>query len=653
MAETPLQPIGDMNPLVLVFPSESAYPFAAAGPVDGECLHTRVRTLVLLAAILAVAGGLRFCGLDREGRWGDEYYQTTSYDLPPWYVVLSARSSGQPPLDPLMGWAAGKISRSDWMRRAPAAFFGVLGVGLCYLLVRKMSSAPAGLLAAAILAFSPLHWRLSQTARPYTICVAAFMLMLWTLLRALEKPDRLRLGVYAAAAYVLTLTNGLAPPVIMLATGITLLGWLVSLRLWGGECRAETRRALGRVAAVTVAVGLAAVPMLLFLLNGAQSWTVFGTGEAGRAALQAPGFASRLTANVGIWFRGASELFGVQAWAVLLPALLGVGRCVRRWSVLPLPVCCICVIAWLVGPLCLLTFTATVPAAAIGSRYALFLVPLVAMFAAFGVEAVLDWFRGRVRGVPLPRMALAAAVVLLVLASPAYTAWRWSGRYFNADWRGCAAYLTDKVRAEDVIMVFQDRPLGKYQPPFWGKCEWSDGAERPLGEATWTLATSPAHWQRLTAKTGRCYLVIVYAVDRQAADDYLGQGLANSPPGMELVKFRGLDLLAPKHPPADVIAEQISACDTIMSLPKENPDSAAIALLLRSRLQLRRGEFAAAAESFAAAENLVPPRWREWFGDAAAAHRKALKAAVEHTPVAEPSGTDNTSKPPEPPITRT
>ena len=51
-----------------------------------------------LVMILAGAGLLRLGGLDREGRWGDEYFQTMQYDMSPHYVVLGARTNNQPPL---------------------------------------------------------------------------------------------------------------------------------------------------------------------------------------------------------------------------------------------------------------------------------------------------------------------------------------------------------------------------------------------------------------------------------------------------------------------------------------------------------------------------------------------------------------------------
>ena len=43
-------------------------------------------------------------------------------------------SQWQPPLDYVLGWAVSKIEASDYLRRTPAAFFGVTGVAACFLL---------------------------------------------------------------------------------------------------------------------------------------------------------------------------------------------------------------------------------------------------------------------------------------------------------------------------------------------------------------------------------------------------------------------------------------------------------------------------------------------------------------------------------------
>ncbi|MCK4658993.1 MAG: glycosyltransferase family 39 protein [Phycisphaerae bacterium] len=591
--------------------------------------HVPTAAWVMLALILVPSALLRFGGLDREGRWGDEYSQTMGYQLPPQYVALWARTEGQPPLDYLLGWALTKIEKSVWMMRAPAAFFGVLGVGACFLVAGKLASWREGLIASAMLAVSPLHWKLSQTARPYTICTAAFLLMLWTFLRALEKPDRRRLVTFGLAAYLMTLTRGLAPPVILLGTGIVSAVGCLAVWLKRSESCGDTFRRLRRVCLVTVLVGLAAVPMLVFLVQGAKAWTVFDSSKRAVQQLPVEPFLSRLSSNAMVWFQSPETMFGPGGMVVALLALAGVIICLRWWRHLRVCSRYACVIAWIVGPLYLLMFTAAVPRASITDRYGLFLVPILATFAAIAVVAWLRWCRRFVINQPVLQYVTVTTVVALVLASPAWATLQWAGRYFNTDWQGCAAYLADKVTGDDVIMVLDDRPLGKYQPPFWGKCEWPERPHRPLGESVWTLAVSESHWRRLLSKKGRCFLVVKYParqkVGGQPPDAYLGEGLASAPVGMELVKFRGLDLLFRKEPAGDPIAGMIAACDDLLALPRRCPDSQAIPYVLRSRLQLHRGDVTGAVDSFRSACQCVPQEQKAWFAVSVAVHASAIQ----------------------------
>lgn len=589
---------------------------------------------VLLGLILVAAAGLRFTGLEREGRWCDEYFQTASYQHAPQYAVLNAWTSGQPPLDYLIGWAAVRIDDSLRGMRLPAATFGVLGVALCFFLVRKLSSWQEGAIAAALLAFSPLHWRMSQTARPYTICVAAFILMLWMLARALEQPDRRRLTWFAISACLLSLTRGLAPAAILFAFFLTLGTSYVWVR-WRrrqdtGEARiSSTRKALGGTWLITTLVGLATAVLLAALVVGARSYTAFSTQAPVQGAAHFRELASQLLANVAVWGSAGPAMFGQGATLVVVFALLGVGVFVTRWNCLPLGTRAICVGALLAGLVYLAAYTVAVPDRLITDRYGLFLAPMIAWLAAAGLMALLRNV-GKVLSPPWAvRLGAAGVVAMLLLAGPARSTYAWSRLYFNADWRGCATYLADKVTADDVVIVLQDRALGEYQPTFWGKHEWPNDRKRPLAEAAWTLATSEPHWQRLLRQRGRCFLVVKYSEWAQPRDAYRTRGLQSAPAGMQLVKFRGLDLLWRDEAAGDPHARLLVACDDLLAVPLEHPDARAISYLLRSRLQLHVYDLDAARASLDLAAASVPQSLREWFDRYASTLRETLRLTCE------------------------
>ena len=586
---------------------------------------------MLLGLILVAAAWLRFTGLERESRWTDEYFETISYYYPPQYTVLNSWRSAQPPLGALMGWAAVRIDDSLRGMRAPAAVFGVLSVGLCFLLVRKLSSAPAGLIAAALLAFSPLHFRMSQTARPYTICVAAFILMLWMLARALEQPDRRRLTWFALSACLLSLTRGLAPVAILFAFFVSLGVGYAWVR-WrhqdtGEESVGSACRALGGTWLVTMLVGAATAVQLVILVVGARSYTVFSAVPPVQESSHFSALASSLLANVVVWGAAGPALFGSGATWVAALALLGFAALAVRWNTLPLSTRAVCAGALLAGPVYLTAYTVAVPERLITDRYGLFLLPVAAGFAAAGVLALLRALSRILT--PRPCLRLGAALVLAgaLLAGPARSTIAWTRLYFNADWRGCAACLVDKVTADDVVIVLQDRALGKYQPAFWGKCEWPEEG-RPLAEAAWTLATSDSHWQRLLQQRGRCFLVIKYAEWFQPRDAYLARGLQSAPPGMQLAKFRGLDLLwrdddlAPRAQ-----AGLLTACDDLLKVPLEHADARAIPYLLRSRVELHAGDLGAARASLRCAATHVPAELNAWFERNAVSIQEGLRLA--------------------------
>ena len=636
-------------------------------------LSTRLPILAVLTIVLIGASLLRFTGLDREGRWGDEYHQTRSYDLPltyPHYVVLAARDQRQPPADYLIGWLLAKVHRSDWMRRAPAAFFGVLGVALCFALTRRMFAPGEGIIAACLVALAPLHWALSREARPYTIATAAMLVMFLAMERALSEPTRRRLIIYAAAAYAFTLTRSLLSLVVLLAIGMALtLAWAI-VRLREGQRqgilshrdhrglrekfgsflffsvasvfsvaspnpgsqgalrRQAALRPIRRVGMATLLVGLAAIPMFLFLASG-DVYTVLSSSSAALGTVLGQPWPQRLAANLATWTTVPRDMFGDGFLIVITFVLLGLVRCWRERRALSPAGRLILGVMLLSGPLYLLVYSTAVTFHPINTRYALFLIPILSILAGVG-------FIGLVRG--LRRIApgyvglrgLASSVALAVLlASPMHKTLSLTNHFFRPDWRGCAAYLETRVSPRDVIIVFQDRPLSRPQATFWGKHDWPASMARPLAEPAWSLVSSQSHWQRLTKQDGQVYLVIRRTVRAGPRDAYLARGLKEAPHGTTLTKFRGLDLLTLSAPADSAIDRMIQACDILISIPKKHADSDAIPLALRSRLELLAGQRPSAAESFDRARQLVPPRLSDWFSARLAVHVDALNGTAE------------------------
>jgi len=571
----------------------------------------------LLACIVLVAAALRFSGLDREGRWGDEYFQTMQYDQSPWYVVLGARTNNQPPLDFLIGWLVTKVARTTWMMRFPAACFGVASVAALYFLVRRLFGAGAGLLAAGVLATAPLSWRLSQEARPYTIFVFSMLVTLWLLVRAIDQPTWRRVLAYVASAGLMILTRGLAPHVVTLCCGLVLLAaWARSPR--GSDLRAGlTRLLLG-----TGLVGMAGAGLLAFLVRGDAGWTVFADAGAARGS-PVREFGAALLQNLRIWGDAPQALLGRGALPIVLLALLGAAWSTLRWRAWTTSTRCALGVMALLGPVYLVTYSAAVATHPICDRYAMFLTPVAATFAAAMIAGLLRHSFASAGN----RRARWAAVTIAgaAIALPGASTLALARKCFHPDWRGSAELLGERYGADDVIMVFADRALGAGQSPYWGKLDWPT-EHPPLGESMWTLATSEAHWWRLAERNGRCCLVLKYPVAAQDADAFRQAGLQAAPAGLALTKFRGLDVLE-GFAGQDLAAQVISACDTVLALPCMHPDSRTIPWLLRSRAELARGERSRAKASYAEARACVPAPRRAWFDALTESYRSHLDAA--------------------------
>lgn len=153
---------------------------------------------VLPGAIVIVAAGLRLWGLAQNG-FGNEYYAAAvrsmassahnflyaafdpagflSVDKPPvalWVQVASVT---------LLGF-------SGWAVLLPQVVEGVASVWVLYLLVRRRFGEGAGLLAALLLALTPVSVAVDRSSNTESALVLVLLLASWALLRATEEGSR-------------------------------------------------------------------------------------------------------------------------------------------------------------------------------------------------------------------------------------------------------------------------------------------------------------------------------------------------------------------------------------------------------------------------------------------------------------------------------
>jgi 4-amino-4-deoxy-L-arabinose transferase-like glycosyltransferase len=161
-----------------------------------------------LLAILILAAILRFHGLGQPSFDGDELYAVRIQGLTPDSIgAIFGRSAFHdlhPPLSyySFLLWESLFGTAEPIVRTLPV-LWGLLAVTLIGVVGRRLGGSLAGLAAALLLAFNPLHIAYCQEARPYAQAIALSLAAHLFLLRSLtggRRRDRLLYAVFCALA---------------------------------------------------------------------------------------------------------------------------------------------------------------------------------------------------------------------------------------------------------------------------------------------------------------------------------------------------------------------------------------------------------------------------------------------------------------------
>lgn len=152
-----------------------------------------------LIVILIVAAILRINGIGAKSLWFDEAVTASYLDFSPLEIIARCAEprAVHPPLYYLAirCWAY-LVGDSEIDLRGPSVAFGLATIVGFYLMISELVRFPSGrreatsdgpaLLAATLVAISPLQIELSRTARGYTMATACLSFGGWALLRALR-----------------------------------------------------------------------------------------------------------------------------------------------------------------------------------------------------------------------------------------------------------------------------------------------------------------------------------------------------------------------------------------------------------------------------------------------------------------------------------
>ena len=278
-----------------------------------------------LVALLLLSFALRLRGLGRDGLHLDEAGQAWAATQPTLASMLTIERTHvmAMPLDYLITRATAGLSDAEFVLRLPAAMWATLNVALLYALARLLTGRRTeALLAAFLLALSPLHIGYAQVLRFYAALSAYYALACVLLYRAIRRPARGRWAAFGAAALV----GAYFHPFVLTAPVNGAVYFLLA-----GALRPANRVALRRFVLTSLLVGLLFLPG--YLVFGAHQQYDFDTfqfsGSLPQVILSGLDWTTTL-------YNASGALAKVWLWANVAFAALGLLVLLARRRALPL-----------------------------------------------------------------------------------------------------------------------------------------------------------------------------------------------------------------------------------------------------------------------------------------------------------------------------
>jgi hypothetical protein len=252
---------------------------------------------------LVAAAALRFAALGQKPLWCDELASLQRLGLS-FSAHVQAMKGNHPLFELLLRLWMPPDGSDAWMR-IPSAVFGVAAVWMTWLLVRGLGRR-CGLVAAWLMALSPLHVMYSRIARPYslacTLALASTLALVW----AIRRRSVLSLTAYAVVTALLVYTN-LFAAVLWMAQAIFLI-WFHRRRL----------RRLAPWVVANLAVAALIAPWMWYSARGAMTWSAQTLYTAQQLGTLAKVCYLPLTLCIG-------ETVNPLNFPVVLPAFIGFG----------------------------------------------------------------------------------------------------------------------------------------------------------------------------------------------------------------------------------------------------------------------------------------------------------------------------------------
>lgn len=396
--------------------------------------------------------------------WLDEIYTFKGSSL----SLKESLSNVAYPLYFLFAHLAQYFGDTEALLRLPSVLSGLLGIGLLYVILKRIHSGAAGLFGALLLTLSSFHIHHSQEARFYALVVVTGTLMIVALARALEKGRFSDWALYSATCVLALMSHLFMALFVVTATMGGIASLLATKKL------PDQRTKMLRVAYILASSGVSFVFIFIFAAS-------YGGPPSSISAI--PDWISQLAATQGAlatnvvseaetarWTFGLAEYRRVQedlwdyGWAPRYLVLLALGawgaaRLLRKHPQMGAPI----LSCFFLAPLAMSIVDSPTY---IHSRYFAVLLPLGIIAIAYGtfdlvhlVTVKLDERVGPYRIAVTRTVCLLGIFVLFCLVVPTSLASARNHRetkpdeYWRNDWKGAAQYIGNRYQARDV-MVF-------------------------------------------------------------------------------------------------------------------------------------------------------------------------------------------------------
>ena len=405
---------------------------SGASPLDKVVTAIRTsRYLQILIGLTFVGFILRFYNLGGNSLWLDEA-TTLTFARQSAGEIWASVAAGEfnPPLFYWLEHGMILFGESEFVLRFLPALLGVLTIPVIYLIGKEFRDKNVGLLAAALLTFSPFHIFYSQEARAYAPMLFFFSLALLFYIKAYRSNETrswVLFGIFSAIAFWMHFYAFVPVAVLVLHALISRVG----------EIRRDLRNVRDIALSIIVFV-LATLPLLvvtanLFLVrtSSAPTYGIQGASVMYQTLLQISGF---------------NDLIMVLFIFLFLVGVISTWREDRKGSLLLV----FMMILPLAASLLLSSRMPMIP------RYLIYLLPVYFIGIASSYPALYALVRDK--------RAIYLAIIGVFLISTPFLATYYTTPQKN-DWRGFSEELAGMTVEGDLVVVlppYMSQPLDYY-----------------------------------------------------------------------------------------------------------------------------------------------------------------------------------------------